>query len=97
MIEGEGTDPRLAPEPASAGVATVYVIETDLTRLHATVGTRLSGSRFDALTSDEQDVVIEMNRLYARWLRKSAVEVGQPWVPSHPWTTLPDRIFTALN
>jgi hypothetical protein len=97
VIEGEGIDPRLAPELASAGVAAVYVIETDPTRLHGTFRTRQSRSRFTALTSDEQDAVIEMNRLYAHWLRESAVEVGQPWVPSHPWTTLPDRIFTAVS
>ena len=97
VIEGEGIDPRLAAALASAGVPAVYVIETDPTRLHATFRTRRSGSQFTALSSDEQDAVVEMNRLYAEWLRSSAVEVGQPCVLSQPWTALPDRILTAVS
>jgi hypothetical protein len=46
---------------------------------------------------DEQDAVVEMNRLYGEWLRSAAVEVGEPWVPAQPWETLPERIVDVIG
>lgn len=97
VIEGEGIDPRLAPALAAAGVATVYVIETDADQLRETFIARPSQDRFLGLTRMEQDTVVEMNRRYGGWLRAAADKAGQPWVPCRPWSTLPDRILDAAS
>jgi hypothetical protein len=97
VIEGEGVDPRLVADLAPARMTAVYVIETSPIRLRATFQARASGARFTALTAREQETVIEMNRLYAQWLRKAAVAARQPWVLSQPWETLPERIVTAIG
>jgi hypothetical protein len=97
VIEGEGIDPRLVAGLVPAGMTAVYVIETSPIRLRATFQARPSRARFTALTAPEQDTVVEMNRLYARWLQKAAVTARQPCVRSQPWETLPERIVTAIG
>lgn len=97
VIEGEGIDPRLTGRAAGNGVSTVYVIESDPGRLRVTFLSRPSRDRFMALSRDEQNAVVETNRLYGEWLRAAAIEAGEPWVPSQPWETLPERILDAVD
>ena len=96
VLEGEGIDPRLAVG-LPADMSAVYVIESNPKRLRRTFEARTSRTDFGSLTSSEQRTVVEMNRLYAQWLRTAADETGQPWVPSQPWRTLPDRILAAIS
>jgi hypothetical protein len=97
IIEGEGVDPRLAGTWGVAEVRTVYVIELDREALWDTFATRASGARFLALSPGEQATVVEMNRLYAAWLRDAAAAAGEPWVWSQPWETLPQRCAEAVS
>jgi hypothetical protein len=92
IIEGEGIDPRL-----TRAWRVVYVIETDAARLHDTFATRPGGHRFRALAPAEQRGVVAMNRRYGLWLRDTAEAAGQPWIPSHPWSTAVDRALAALG
>jgi hypothetical protein len=92
IVEGEGVDPRVT---WPAFVSPVYVIETDANMLWQTFASRTSSARFLALTDAEQQAVVEMNRRYGAWLRTSAEARDQPWVPSQPLDTLPERIVEA--
>jgi hypothetical protein len=97
VIEGEGVDPRMAPDFARAGVSCVYLVEEDRSRLRSTFANRPSGGIFLALSKKEQDAVVETNCLYGAWLRRAASEAGQPWVGSRPWGTLTARVLQALG
>jgi hypothetical protein len=97
VIESQGIDARIASDLRRVGVTSVYVIETSPARLRATFEIRPSGSRFQALTGAKQDTVIDMNRLYAEWLRQAAAQADQPCVTAQPWLTLPDRILAACH
>jgi hypothetical protein len=96
IIEGEGVEPEVIDRlGADARVRCVYVIETDPVVLRRTFVARPSADRFLALSHRQQQGVVEMNRLYATWLRDEAARRGQAWVRSRPWATLPERILRA--
>jgi hypothetical protein len=97
VVEGEGIDPRVAQPWDPRFVRVVYVIETDPGVLYRTFAGRTSGARFLALSPEERDRVVEMNRRYGLWLREAAETQHQPWVSSQPWTTLPERALEALG
>ena len=98
IIEGEGVEPEIVETlAASAPVRGVYVIETDAVVLRRTFAARPSAPRFLALRPGQQLAVVEMNRLYATWLRDEAARRGQPWVQSRPWATLPQRVLRAVG
>lgn len=70
-------------------------IEADPEVLHGTFARRSSG--FRALSAEERDGVVEMNRRYGLWLRSIADAHGQPWVASRPWPTLCERVLQAIR
>jgi hypothetical protein len=79
IIEGEGVEPEIVQTLAAAApVRAVYVIETDAVVLCRTFAARPSAGRFLALSPGQQHAVVEMNRLYATWLRDGAALRGQP-------------------
>ena len=93
IIEGEGIEPAVVDHP---DVRSVYVIEDNAEQLHATFAARLSAARFLALSVREQAGIVQMNRLYAIWLRSEAEGHGQPWIADRPWSTLADRAFAVI-
>ena len=98
IVEGEGVEPEIVEALApGAPVRGVYVIETDAVVLRRTFATRASAGRFLALSPGQQQAVVEMNRLYATWLRDEAAQRGQAWVESRPWATLPQRVLRAVG
>jgi hypothetical protein len=98
IIEGEGVEPELVDTlGADAPARFVYVIETDPVVLRRTLASRPSAGRFLALSPGQQQAVVEMNRLYATWLRDEAVRRSQAWVQSRPWATLPQRVLRAVG
>ncbi len=93
IVEGEGVEPALFKGLDPRVVARpVYVIETDPAVLRQTFASRPSATKFLRLPPEHQVAVVEMNRLYATWLRQEADKSGQAWVPSQPWASLPERI-----
>jgi hypothetical protein len=98
IIEAEGVEPEIVETlAAGAPVRAVYVIETEAVVLRRTFATRPSAGRFLALSPGQQQAVVEMNRLYATWLRDEAARWGQAWVQSRPWATLPQRVLRAVG
>ena len=97
VVEGEGVEPALMQRWSGTRVGAVYIIEQGRRRLDAAFRRRSSASRYLALSPSEQSNVVEMNRLYATWLRAQAEEHGQAWVPAQPWATLADRVFAAFD
>jgi len=92
VIEGEGIEPALTARWSPDDVHAVFVVEDDADRLRAVFAARSSRDRFLALDASEQRAVVDMNLRYGEWLRAEAAQHGARWLPSHPRSTLADRI-----
>ena len=98
IIEGEGVEPDVVEAFAEdRHVHAVYVIETDPEMLRRTFAARASAARFLALSPQQQDSVVEMNRCYGVWLREQARRRNHACVPSRPWATLQSRVVCATR
>jgi 2-phosphoglycerate kinase len=94
VVEGEGIHPSLARQHPAGGLARfVFVVEPEQAVLFQTLTSR--SARFRALPAAHQHTVAATNWLYGHWLRRQALQFGQPWIQSRPWATMPDRLLQA--
>ncbi len=89
ILEGEGIVPKLASQfMVTNKVNAIFIVETDTHRLYQTLYDR--GNAFQMLTEPRRQRIAEMNSLYGRWLLSEAEHYDLPWLPSQPWSSLPD-------
>jgi 2-phosphoglycerate kinase len=92
ILEGEGIVPKLVSQFMHMNeISSIFVIETDSTRLYRTLYERSHAYRM--LTEPRRQRIAEMNSLYGGWLRAEAERYRLPWVPSQPWSSLPERVL----
>ena len=92
ILEGEGVVPKLASRfTITNPVQAIFIVETNQHQLYQTLYQR--SSAFQNLTEPRRQRVAEMNSLYGQWLLSEAEQYRLPWVPSQPWSSLPDRVL----
>ena len=99
VVEGEGIEPRLVTGWTHFDVRAVFVVETSVQRLRATLTARDSpgGRRYCELPEAAQHAIASMNCGYGQWIRAEAGGLAEAWVSSQPWSTLVARILAATN
>jgi 2-phosphoglycerate kinase len=95
IIEGEKIHPRLVELLThSTNIRGIFIIEGDQNRLYQTLEQR--SQRFRQLSIIQRWRVVEMNKLYSRWLRSQAQQRQLAWINSQPWPTLTERAFAQI-
>jgi predicted kinase len=98
IVEGEGIEPQVVERfDRNDRLRTVFIVEDDPAVLWTTFARRASGHRFLALSSERQEAVVEMNRLYGLHLKAAATASGYPCIQSRPWDTLETRVLLATG
>jgi len=95
ILEGEGIEPStLAKVGNLETTGIVYLIETELERIHNTLHDQ--SERYRSLSPERQEQVVAMNSEYSAYLRQEAEIAGHPWEWSQPWDTLQERILKVI-
>ena len=97
VIEGEGIEPRLTTGWDEFDIRAVFVVETSVERLRATLAARDSpgARRYRELPDAAQHVIASMNAGYGEFIRAEAEATQHAWVSSQPWSTLAARVLAA--
>ena len=96
VLEGERVHPELAERVSGErGARAVFIIETDVLRLYATLMERLPG--FRNIPESRRRAVAEVDRLYNLWIAAEAARRNLVCVESQPWQSLAHRVLAAAS